>query len=209
MLPEWTSCDGPLVRSTDCSTLPLPGRAAPSGVTEQPAAAVAHEGFARPTVTEVTIELDDPPVILACPPDPLAARRSRGSPVSGGLGGTPSRYPAGAYTHHDGHDRERAPPMLPQRAETVSAFASSPENADEHQQRPDRVADATHTAILGVGGGPSRAPAGTSACDSRARRERAPVAKPRQHRDRIIVRGGPRSASALDTMEDGLFRSRR
>jgi len=46
--------------------------------------------------------------------------------------------------------------MLPKRPETVSALAPGPEDADEHQERPDAVTNAAHTAILKVAGDPSR-----------------------------------------------------
>ena len=46
--------------------------------------------------------------------------------------------------------------MLPERPETVSTLSPGPEDPDEHQERPDPVANAAHTAILGVTGGPSR-----------------------------------------------------
>jgi len=55
--------------------------------------------------------------------------------------------------------------MLPQRPETVRTLAPGPEDADEHQERPDGVTDAPHTVILGVASGPSRA-VGTPASDS-------------------------------------------
>jgi hypothetical protein len=40
--------------------------------------------------------------------------------------------------------------MLPERPDTVSTLASGPEDADEHQERPDSVTKAPHTAILGL-----------------------------------------------------------
>jgi len=40
--------------------------------------------------------------------------------------------------------------MLPERPETVSAFAPGPEDADEHQEGSDRVTNAAHTRSLGV-----------------------------------------------------------
>jgi hypothetical protein len=39
----------------------------------------------------------------------------------------------------------------------VRTLAPGPEDADEHQERPDGVTDAPHTVILGVASGPSRA----------------------------------------------------
>jgi hypothetical protein len=39
----------------------------------------------------------------------------------------------------------------------VRTLAPGPEDADEHQERPDGVTDAPHTVILGVAPGPSRA----------------------------------------------------
>ena len=47
--------------------------------------------------------------------------------------------------------------MLPKSADTVTALASGPEHAGEHEERAERVANAAHTTILGVGVGPSSA----------------------------------------------------
>jgi len=46
--------------------------------------------------------------------------------------------------------------MLPQRPETVTTLAARPEHADEHEERPQQISHAAHTAILGVTAGPSR-----------------------------------------------------
>ncbi len=46
--------------------------------------------------------------------------------------------------------------MLPERPDTVSTLAPGPEDADEHQERPDPVTKAPHSAILGPARGPSR-----------------------------------------------------
>ncbi len=47
--------------------------------------------------------------------------------------------------------------MLPERPEAVSTLAPGPEDAYEEQESPEPVTNPTHTAILGVAGGPSRA----------------------------------------------------
>jgi hypothetical protein len=46
--------------------------------------------------------------------------------------------------------------MFPQRPETVTTLATGPEHAGEHKERPDKVSDAAHDAILGIGGASSR-----------------------------------------------------
>lgn len=59
--------------------------------------------------------------------------------------------PDGRETDDDRHDRNRAPPVLPERTETVTALASGPEHTEQHKKRPERVADTAHGAIL-IGG---------------------------------------------------------
>jgi hypothetical protein len=47
--------------------------------------------------------------------------------------------------------------MLPERPEAMRALAPGPEDAYEHQERPDPVTNPTHSAILEVAEGPSSA----------------------------------------------------
>jgi len=67
------------------------------------------------------------------------------------MAGALREQPSCREANHDSHDRHRAPPMVPERSETVTALAPGPEHADEHKERAEQVPDAAHTAILEVG----------------------------------------------------------
>lgn len=82
---------------------------------------------------------------VAIRPRDVARPETQWVATSRRLTGVASEQPSGRYTDHDRHDRDRAPPMLPKRGETMTALPSGPEHTHEHKQCPDRVSDAAHT----------------------------------------------------------------
>jgi hypothetical protein len=171
--------------------------AAAVGVMEQSAAAVAHDCFPRLTVAEVTIELDDPPVVSGLPYPAVASQEI-------------SRFASVRWSGWRSEplpSRCRHPPRWPRQGAGTTNAPTARRNRERFRVRTRRCRRAP------------AAPRPRNRCDaygdSRSRRRSVKGLPESQHataaRDvsglrletastrtiAFIVRGGPRSASAL------------
>jgi hypothetical protein len=93
----------------------------------------------------------------------------------------------------------------------VAALAPGPEHADEHKKQPDRVSNATHVTILGVGEGQSTVSAlfvGRSSALSAYRRRKAAHTDPGGHESESASRAGTSTNAGLE-LRDAPHRSSR